>query len=90
MFKKIAMFLFPAIYKGFDFDAFDRDGDGLVQEGTPFERKITVTDKPVKKATVKKKTAVKKAPVKKKAATKKPVAKKTAKKAPVKKSAKKK
>ena len=79
MFKKIAVFLFPALYKGFDFDAIDRDGDGLLQEGSQFERKITVEDKPVKKAPVKK-AAVKKAPIKKAAkkapAKKKPVAKK--------------
>ena len=84
MFKKIAVFLFPALYKGFDFDAIDRDGDGLLQEGSPFERQITVEDKPVKKAPAKKKAAVKKAPVKKAAVKKAPV-KKAAKKAPAKK-----
>lgn len=83
MFKKIVNFLFPT--KDFNSNAVDRDGDGLVQEGTRFERAIIVTDKPVKKAVVKKKAAVKKAPAKKAA----PV-KKTAKKAPVKKAAKKK
>ena len=84
MFKKIAMFLFPAAYVGLKIDAVDRDGDGLVQEGTPFERKITVTKKAVKKAPAKK-AVVKKAVVKKAA----PV-KKAAKKAPVQKAAKKK
>jgi hypothetical protein len=84
MFKKIAVFLFPALYKGFDFDAIDRDGDGLLQEGSQFERKITVEDKPVKKAAAKKKSAVKKATVKKAVVKKAPV-KKAVKKAPAKK-----
>jgi hypothetical protein len=83
MFKKIAMFLFPAAYVGLKIDAVDRDGDGLVQEGTPFERKITVTKKAVKKATVKK-------TVSKKAVVKRSPSKKAAKKAPVKKAVKKK
>ena len=82
MFKKIVNFLFPT--KSFNSNAVDRDGDGLVQEGTPFERKVTVTKKPVKKAPAKK-AVVKKAVVKKAA----PV-KKAAKKAPAKKAAKKK
>jgi hypothetical protein len=82
MFKKIVNFLFPT--KGFNPKSVDSDGDGLVQEGTPFERKITVTKKAVKKSPAKK-AVVKKAAVKKVA----PV-KKAAKKAPVKKAAKKK
>jgi len=65
----------------------DRDGDGLVQEGTPFERKVAKPKpkakpkaKPVKKAVAKKKAA----PAKKKKAV--PLKKKV-KKAPVKKKA---
>ena len=60
----------------FNENAVDKDKDGLVQEGTPFERKV----KPVKKATAKKapvKKTAEKAPVKKTTA-KKTVAKKTA------------
>ena len=82
MFEKIVNFLFPT--KGFNSKAVDSDADGLVQEGTPFERKIVVTKKAAKKAPAKK-AVVKKAVVKKAA----PV-KKAAKKAPVKKAAKKK
>ncbi len=82
MFKKIKSWLFPTSYDGFKYDVVDRDGDGKIQEGTPFERKATVK-KTAKKAPAKK--VAKKAPVKKKA-----VAKKVAKKAPVKKTAKKK
>lgn len=77
MFKKIATFLFPTFNNGLNDNAIDRDGDGLIQEGTPFERKITVTKKAVKKAPAKK-AVVKKAVVKK--STVKKVAKKTAKK----------
>ena len=77
MFKKIVNFLFPT--KGFNSKAVDSDGDGLVQEGTPFERKITVAKKTAKKAVVKKAVVKKATPVKK-----------AAKKAPVKKAAKKK
>jgi hypothetical protein len=76
MFNKIINYLFPALNKTikFDYNAIDRDEDGIVQEGTKFERKVVVKKAPVKKA-------VKKAPVKKAAV------KKTAKKAPVKKAA---
>lgn len=52
-------FGFPQV-EDFKIDAIDRDGDNIVQEGTPFERKV----KPVKK-TVKKTAPKKKAPVKK-------------------------
>jgi len=45
-------------------DAIDRDNDGLVQEGTPYERKVTTVATPKKKAPAKKAPA-KKAPVKK-------------------------
>ena len=83
MFKKIKLWLFPTSYNGFTYDAVDRDGDGKIQEGTPFERKVTVTKKTAKKAPAKK--VAKKAPAKKKA-----VAKKVAKKAPAKKTTKKK
>jgi len=64
--------------------AIDRDGDGVILEGTPFERKVA---KPVKKAAAKKKTTSAKA--KPKAAKAKPKAKvkPKAKKAPAKKKA---
>lgn len=81
MFNKLKMFLFPASIKGFSYNPVDKDGDGIVQEGTPFERKIessvvvtkkkAVTKKAAKKAPVKKKAVAKKAPIKKKSATKK-------------------
>ena len=82
MLKKIKSWLFPTSYDVFKLDAIDKDGDGKVQEGTPFERKVVVK-KAVKKAPAKK--VAKKAPAKKK-----PVVKKVAKKAPAKKTAKKK
>lgn len=56
------------IFKGYNPEAVDGDGDGLVQEGTKWERPT----KSVKKAPAKKKAAAKKAaPAKKKAAKKK-------------------
>jgi hypothetical protein len=82
MLKKIKLWLFPTFQDAFDYNAIDRDGDGKVQEGTPFERKVVVK-KAAKKAPAKK--VAKKAPAKKK-----PAAKKVAKKAPVKKTTKKK
>jgi hypothetical protein len=74
MFKTIINYLFPTLNKTvkFDYSAADRDGDGIVQEGTKFERKLVVKKAPVKKAA-------------KKATVKKAAVKKTAKKAPVKK-----
>jgi hypothetical protein len=74
MFKTIINYLFPTLNKTvkFDYNAIDRDGDGIVQEGTKFERKVVVKKAPVKKAA-------------KKATVKKAAVKKTAKKAPVKK-----
>lgn len=84
MLNKLKLFFFPALVKGWDVNAIDRDGDGLVQEDTPFERKVTVVRKatakkaPVKKAAAKKTTA-KKSPAKK-TAVKKTTAKKTVKK----------
>lgn len=83
MLKKIKSWLFPTSYDGFKYDAVDKDGDGIVQEGTPFERKVVVVKKAAKKAPAKK--VAKKAPAKKK-----PAAKKVAKKAPAKKTTKKK
>lgn len=83
MLKKIKSWLFPTSYDGFKYDAVDGDGDGILQEGTKFERKVVVTKKPTKKTVAKK--VAKKAPAKKK-----PVAKKVAKKAPSKKTVKKK
>lgn len=79
MFDKLKKWLFPSEAEGFKFDAIDRDGDGKIQEGTPFERKVTIV----------KKAATKKAPAKKKPAATKPAAKPAAKK-PVKKTTKKK
>ena len=76
MLNKLKLFLFPALVKGFDINAADRDGDGLVQEGTQYERKLKVTTE--KKAPVKK--VAKKAPVKKTATVKKTAPKKTTKK----------
>lgn len=65
MWKKLKLWLFPTEVEGFNYNAVDRDGDGLVQEGTPFERKVTVVKKTTKKAAPKKKTPVKKSPAKK-------------------------
>jgi hypothetical protein len=81
MFNKLKVFLFPASVKGYSYNPIDRDGDGIVQEGTPFERKInssvvvtkkkTTAKKVARKAPVKKKAVAKKAPAKKKSTTKK-------------------
>jgi hypothetical protein len=80
MWKKLKLWLFPTEVEGFDYNAVDRDGDGKIQEGTPFERKVTVVKKTTKKAAApKKKTPVKKSPVKK-TAPKKTVKKSTKKK----------
>lgn len=73
MYNRFIAWLFMTSYNA---NAIDRDNDGLVQEGTPFERKV----EPVKKAAAKKPVAKKtaeKAPAKKTTA-KKTVAKKTA------------
>ena len=80
MFKKLKLWLFPTSVDGFNYNATDRDGDGLVQEGSPFERKVTVV----------KKASAKKAPAKKAPAKKAPAKKAPAKKAPAKKTAPKK
>ena len=80
MWKKLKLWLFPTEVEGFNYNAVDRDGDGKIQEGTPFERKVTVVKKTTKKAAApKKKTPVKKSPVKK-TAPKKTVKKSTKKK----------
>ena len=79
MWNKLKLWLFPTEVEGFKFDAVDRDGDGKIQEGTPFERKVTVVKKTTKKAAPKKKTPVKKSPAKK-TAPKKTVKKSTKKK----------
>ena len=76
MWNKLKQFLFPTEVEGFKFDAVDRDGDGKIQEGTPFERKVEVMTKTTKKAAAPKK----KAPVKKTAPAKKTTEKKTVKK----------
>jgi len=57
------------IFKGYNPEAVDGDGDGLVQEGTKWER-------PIKSAPKKKAVAKKAAPAKKKAAKKKAAKKK--------------
>jgi hypothetical protein len=80
MLKKLKLWLFPAEVKGFNYNAVDKDGDGLVQEGTQFERKVTVVKKTAKKPAAKKKAPVKKSPVKKTAPAKKTAPKKTTKK----------
>lgn len=62
--------------------AIDRDNDGILQEGTPFERKAPVKKKaaaPKKKPATKAKPAAKAKPKAKAPAKKKPVAKKKAK-----------
>ena len=65
MWKKLKLWLFPTEVEGYNYNAIDRDGDGKVQEGTPFERKVeTTVKKTVKKAPVKKAPA-KKSPAKK-------------------------
>jgi hypothetical protein len=73
MWNKLKKWLFPEEFK---YNALDRDGDGLVQEGSPFERKVTVVKKTTKKAAAPKK----KAPVKKTTPAKKTAPKKTTKK----------
>jgi hypothetical protein len=60
MFKKFKLWLFKVQVDAFNLNAVDRDGDGLVQEGTQYERKLKVTTE--KKAPVKK--VAKKDPVK--------------------------
>jgi hypothetical protein len=69
MWKKLKLWLFPTEVEGFNYNAVDRDGDGKIQEGTPFERKVTTVKKTTKKAAAKKpaekKTTDKKAPAKK-------------------------
>ena len=76
MWKKFKLCLFPTEVEGFKFDAIDRDGDGKIQEGSPFERKVTV----VKKTTKKEAAPKKKSPVKKTTPAKKTAPKKTTKK----------
>jgi hypothetical protein len=53
MFEKLKLWLFPAEVKGFNYNAADKDGDSLVQEGTRFERKVTVVKKTAKKPAAK-------------------------------------
>jgi hypothetical protein len=74
-YKRFMAWLLMAQVDAYNPTAVDKDNDGLVQEGTPFERKVA----PVKKAAAKKKAPVKKAAVKKAPAKKAP-AKKVAKK----------
>lgn len=79
MLKKLRLWLFPTSVEGFKFDSIDKDGDGLIQEGTPFERKVKVTMATESKKAPAKKDPVKKAPAKK-TAEKKAVKKSTPKK----------
>jgi hypothetical protein len=79
MWNKLKQFLFPTEVEGFKFDAVDRDGDGKIQEGTPFERKVA-TMKTEKKAPAAKKSPAKKTTTAKKTAVKKTVKKSTPKK----------
>jgi|LauGreDrversion4_2_1035121.scaffolds.fasta_scaffold44820_5 hypothetical protein len=72
IYDKFIAWLFLKEVEYFKLDAVDKDNDGLVQEGTPFERKV----KPVKKAAAKK-TVAKKTEAAKKTTTKKTTAKKT-------------
>ena len=65
MLKRIKLWLFHTEVEGFKFDAVDRDNDGLIQEGTPFERRVTVVKKTAKKSPAKKKAPAKKSPAKK-------------------------
>jgi histone H1/5 len=74
-YKRFMAWLLMAQADAYNPTATDKDNDGLVQEGTPFERKVA----PVKKAAAKKKAPAKKAVAKKAPAKKAPV-KKTAKK----------
>ena len=82
MFNKLKLWLFPTLVNGFNYNAVDKDGDGLVQEGTQFERKVTVVKKTTKKAAAapKKKVVKKTEPAKKSAPVKKTAPKKTTKK----------
>ncbi len=74
-YERFKAWLFMTQVEAYNPIAKDKDGDGLVQEGTAFERKVA----PVKKAAAKKKAPAKKA-VAKKAPAKKAPAKKVAKK----------
>jgi|LauGreDrversion4_2_1035121.scaffolds.fasta_scaffold61435_2 hypothetical protein len=78
-YKRFMAWLLMTQAEAYNPTATDRDGDGVVQEGTAFERKVA----PVKKAAAKKKAPAKKA------VAKKAPAKKVAKKAPAKKAVKK-
>jgi hypothetical protein len=73
IYDKFIAWLFLKEVDYFKLDAIDKDNDGLVQEGTPFERKV----KPVKKAAATKKTVAKKTEAPKKTTAKKTTAKKT-------------
>jgi hypothetical protein len=80
MWNKLKKWLFPDVEE-FKYNALDRDGDGKVQEGSPFERKVEVVKKTTKKAAApKKKAPVKKTTAKKTAPVKKTAPKKTTKK----------
>jgi hypothetical protein len=46
--------LFLGLTKGYKANAIDRDGDGIVQEGTPSERPVAKKKAPAKKTTTKK------------------------------------
>lgn len=74
LYNRFIAWLFMTGYKP---NAVDKDNDGLVQEGTPYERKVEAMKTA---AAPKKKAPAKKAPVKKTAPAKKTAPKKTTKK----------
>jgi hypothetical protein len=53
-FKRLGLFL--GLTQGYRANAVDRDGDGIVQEGTKSERPAAKKKAPAKKAPAKKKT----------------------------------
>ena len=56
--KRLGLFL--GLTEGFKADAVDRDGDGIVQEGTPSERPVAKKKAPAKKPVAKKPATPKK------------------------------
>jgi hypothetical protein len=55
--KRLGLFL--GVTQGYKANAVDRDGDGIVQEGTPSERPVAKKKAPAKKAPAKKATTKK-------------------------------
>ena len=56
--KRLGVFL--GVSEGYKANAVDRDGDGIVQEGTPSERPVAKKKAPAKKPAAKKPAAPKK------------------------------